>query len=71
MTYKFFQNWEHKAVNTSCIHPCVDKAVDHFIKYVEEYQAFEARVNREYLESLKAHGVSKREFLHPPRGKFK
>jgi hypothetical protein len=61
MTYKFFQNWEHKDVNTSCIHPCVDKAIDHFTKYVEEYQAFEARVDREYLESLKAGGVSKRE----------
>jgi len=59
MTYKFFQNWEHKGVNTSCIHPCVDKAIDHFTKYVEEYQAFEARVDKE--ESLNAGGVSKRE----------
>jgi hypothetical protein len=56
MNYKSFQNWEHKAVNTSCIHPCVDQAIDHFTKQVVEYQAFEAR------ESLKPHGtVSKRE----------
>jgi hypothetical protein len=48
MTYKWFQTWEHKAVNTSCVHPCVDNAIDRFTKTVFEYQAFEERMNKEY-----------------------
>jgi hypothetical protein len=52
MTYKWFQNWEHKAVNTSCVHPCVDNAIDRFTKTIVEYQAFEARIDKEYQDYL-------------------
>jgi hypothetical protein len=48
MTYKWFQTWKHKAVNTSCVHPCVDNAIDRLTKTVFEYQAFEERMNKEY-----------------------
>jgi len=41
MTYAWFQNWKHKDVNTNCIRPCVDKAIDHFDETVRKYQAFE------------------------------
>jgi hypothetical protein len=52
MTYKWFQTWEHKAVNTSCVHPCVDNAIDRFTKTIVEYQAFEARIDKEYQDYL-------------------
>jgi hypothetical protein len=41
MTYAWFQDWKHKDVNTNCIRPCVDKAIDHFDETVRKYQAFE------------------------------
>lgn len=61
MTYKWFQNWKHKAVNTSCVHACVDNAIDRFTKTIVEYQAFEARIDKEYQDYLNDTVIEKRE----------
>lgn len=41
MTYTWFQGWKHKDVNTLCVRPCVDKAIEHFAETVKKYQLFE------------------------------
>ena len=41
MTYTWFQGWKHKDVNTLCVRPCVDKAIEHFAETVRKYQKFE------------------------------
>ena len=57
MTYAWFQDWKHKDVNTNCIRPCVDKAIDHFDETVRKYQAFE----KQFGASLKQpSGLEKR-----------
>jgi hypothetical protein len=41
MTYTWFRGWKHKDVNTLCVRPCVDKAIEHFADTVRKYQKFE------------------------------
>ena len=49
LTFEWYQKWQHKKLNASCIQPCVGQAVEQFTLRLQNYQRREALLESPWI----------------------